>query len=157
VTGLHRNAQRVQSELVARGAGGRVVELPASTRSAAEAAAAIGTEVAKIAKSLVFRAGDAGVLVIASGANRVSVDKVSRLTGTPIARADADDVRRLTGYPIGGVPPLAHTTPLRILIDRDIMEHEEIWAAGGTPRAVFPTTPQELARMTQGELADIKE
>lgn len=154
---MHPNAERVRTELKARGAEGEVVELPASTRTSQEAAAAIGTTVAQIAKSLVFLAGEEPVLVIASGTNRVSMDKLSAHLGAPAARPDAETVKRLTGYPIGGVAPVGHATPLRVLIDRDLFQHEEIWAAAGTPHAVFRTTPEELARVTGGAVVDVRE
>lgn len=154
---MHLNAERVQAALAALGAHGRVVELDASTRTSAEAAAAIGTTVAQIAKSLVFLAGETPVLVIASGANRVSMDKLAGRLGAAAGRATADDVKRLTGFPIGGVPPIGHATPLRVLIDRDLFKHAKIWAAAGTPHAVFPTAPDALLRLTGGEVADLRE
>jgi prolyl-tRNA editing enzyme YbaK/EbsC (Cys-tRNA(Pro) deacylase) len=154
---MHPNAERVQAELKARGADGEVVELAASTRTSQEAAAAIGTTVARIAKSLVFLAGDEPVLVIASGTNRVSLEKLGAHLGVPVARPGAETVKRLTGYPIGGVAPVGHAGPLRILIDQDLFQHEEIWAAAGTPHAVFRTTPEELARVTGGTVVDVRE
>ena len=154
---MHPNAERVQAELKARGADGEVVELAASTRTSQEAAAAVGTTVAQIAKSLVFLAGDEPVLVIASGTNRVSMDKLAAHLGASAARPDGETVKRLTGYPIGGVAPVGHATPLRVLIDRDLFQHQEIWAAAGTPHAVFRTTPEELARVTDGAVVEVRE
>ena len=154
---MHPNAERVQAELRSRGAAGEVVELAASTRTSQEAAAAIGTTVAQIAKSLVFLAGEAPVLVIASGVNRVSLAKLAGILGCAATRPDAETVKRLTGFPIGGVAPLGHATPMRVLIDRDLLRHEEIWAAAGTPNAVFRTTPSALARITDGQVVDIGE
>jgi prolyl-tRNA editing enzyme YbaK/EbsC (Cys-tRNA(Pro) deacylase) len=154
---MHPNAERIQAELAARGADGEVVELAASTRTSQEAAAAIGTTVAQIAKSLVFLAGEMPVLVIASGINRVSMEKLAAHLGTPATRPDAETVKRLTGFPIGGVAPVGHAVPLRALIDRDLLQYEEIWAAAGTPNAVFRTTPEELARVTGGEVVDVRE
>src|SRR5262245_1280643 len=154
---MHPNAERIQAELKALGADGEVVELAASTRTSQEAAMAIGTTVAQIAKSLVFLAGDQPVLVIASGVNRVSMGKLAKALGCDATRPDADAVKRLTGFPIGGVAPVGHATRLRILIDRDLLRYEEIWAAAGTPHAVFRTTPQELARITGGEVLDVRE
>lgn len=154
---MHPNTERVQSFLERHGSAARVVELDGSTRTAAEAAEAIGTTVAQIAKSLVFVAGEHPILAIASGTNRVSVEKLSRLAGADATRADADEVRRHTGFPIGGVPPVAHDRPLDVLIDRDLLQYAEIWAAAGTPRSVFPTNPEELQAMTGGAIADIKE
>ena len=154
---MHPNTERVRSFLEHHGSGARVVELNGSTRTAAEAADAIGTTVAQIAKSLVFLAGERPILAIASGTNRVSTEKLSRLTGAGVTRADADAVRRHTGFPIGGVPPVAHQCPLDVLIDRDLFQYAEVWAAAGTPRSVFPTSPDELKAMTGGTIADIKE
>lgn len=154
---MHPNAERIQAELKSRGADGEVVELAASTRTSQEAAAAIGTTVAQIAKSLVFMAGEEPVLVIASGTNRVSMDKLAAHLGVPAKRPDADTVKRLTGFPIGGVAPVGHASPIRILIDRDLFQYGEIWAAAGTPNAVFRTTPEELARVTGGETVDVRE
>lgn len=134
----------------------KVVEFDASTRTSEDAAAAIGCSVAEIAKSLVFRsASGKPVLVIASGANRIDEKKVRVLLGEKIERADADFVRQATGYAIGGVPPLAHATPPVVLIDRDLQAFETIWAAAGTPNAVFRLTPADLLRLTKGQLADI--
>jgi prolyl-tRNA editing enzyme YbaK/EbsC (Cys-tRNA(Pro) deacylase) len=154
---MHANAQRIQDILTALGANGPVQELAASTRTAAEAAAALGTTVAQIAKSLVFLAGGRPLLVIASGVNRVSLHKLSRLTGEPVTRADADAVRHHTGFPIGGVAPVGHATPPRILLDQDLLQYPELWAAAGTPNAVFRTTPAELERITGGEVVDVRE
>ena len=135
-----------------------LVEYPESTRSAAEAAVAIGCGVGQIAKSLVFRAtqSDRPVLVIASGVNRVDEAKVGALLGEAIGRADADFVRARTGFAIGGVPPLGHVEPPAAFIDRDLLAFDEIWAAAGTPNAVFLLHPEDLPRMTGGRVADVK-
>jgi prolyl-tRNA editing enzyme YbaK/EbsC (Cys-tRNA(Pro) deacylase) len=186
---MHPNTERVQSFLERHGSAARVVELDGSTRTAAEAAEAIGTTVAQIAKSLVFVArrgpegaveaasppegaparergslqgdsleeGERPILAVTSGVNRVSVEKLSRLAGADVTRADADAVRRHTGFPIGGVPPVAHERPLDVLIDRDLLQYAEVWAAAGTPRSVFRTSPDELKAMTGGTIADLKE
>lgn len=152
-------AQRVQDALDARGHAGRVRVMPASTRTSAEAAAAIGCTVAQIAKSLIFRAkpSQRAVLVIASGINRVDEKKIAALVGEGIGKADADFVRAKTGFVIGGVPPLAHDTPSVVLIDRDLLALADIWAAAGTPHAVFPMTPAELVALTGGQIADVKQ
>jgi prolyl-tRNA editing enzyme YbaK/EbsC (Cys-tRNA(Pro) deacylase) len=154
---VHTNARRVQAAFAAAGVPIEVVEFDESTRTAAEAAAAIGTSVAQIAKSLVFLAGEQPLLVITSGANRVSTEKLAALVGVPVRRADADAVRRATGFPVGGVPPLGHAAPLRILLDRDLLAFEEIWAAAGTPNSVFRIAPAALVRVTGGEPADVRE
>ena len=153
---MHRNAERVQDFLRQHDADGQVRELDASTRTAAEAATALGVEVDQIAKSLIFRAGDGTVLVIAAGGNRVDTKKVQRHLGVKIGRADADWVKEVTGFPIGGVPPVAHASPLEILIDQDLQQYDILWAAAGTPHAVFPTTCDELVRLSGGQLLDIK-
>jgi len=156
---LKGSAKRVQEALAARGFDFEVREFPASTRSAAEAAAAIGCELGQIVKSLIFRAKGSGrpVLAIASGANRVDEKALAALVGEPIGRADADFVRQTTGFAIGGVPPCGHTTPPFAVIDRDLMGFEEIWAAAGTPNAVFRLKPQDLAALSGGQVADIKQ
>ena len=154
---MHPNAEAVQKALEALGVTSRVVELNESTRTSAEAASAIGTTVAQIAKSLVFHAGDEPVLVIASGPNRVSLKKVGRHLGCTLARAGAVEVKDVTGFPIGGVPPVGHRSPLRTLMDEDLFHYEQIWAAAGTPHAVFPIAPQELARISRAEVMDLKE
>jgi prolyl-tRNA editing enzyme YbaK/EbsC (Cys-tRNA(Pro) deacylase) len=147
------SALQVQAAL---GDGFQVVEFEASTRTSEDAAAAIGCGVAEIAKSLVFKtAAGKLVLVIASGTNRVDEKKVRALLGEKIERADADFVRRATGYAIGGVPPIAHATEPVVLIDRDLEAFAFLWAAGGTPNAVFRITPADLVRLTQGRLADV--
>lgn len=155
---LNASARKVQDALDARGyAHCRVVEMPDSTRTAAEAAAAIGCTVAQIAKSLVFRGAQTGapILVIASGVNRVDTARLAALVGEPVEKPDADYVRERTGFVIGGVPPLGHSEPIRTIIDRDLLAFEDIWAAAGTPRAVFRLTPGELVSMTGGEVAAI--
>ncbi|MCK5275370.1 MAG: YbaK/EbsC family protein [Alphaproteobacteria bacterium] len=132
-------------------------EFPKSTRTAAEAAAAIGCEVAQIAKSLVFRARASGrpVLVIASGANRVDEKAVAALIGEKIGRADAGFVRAATGFAIGGVPPVGHDKPIETFIDEDILAFDAIWAAAGTPFAVFRLDPHSLAALTGGRVARV--
>lgn len=146
-------ARRVQDLL---GPGYAVVEFDASTRTSAEAATVIGCDVAQIAKSLVFRtASGRPVLVVASGVNRVDEKKVSALFGKKIVRADADFVREVTGFPIGGVAPVGHSTKLDILLDEDLRSLDPIWAAAGTPNAVFRLTADALARLTGGRFADV--
>lgn len=154
---LSASAQKIQDALAAAGLPNQVVELEASTRSSAEAAAAVGTTVAQIAKSLIFRAQPSGkpVLVIASGVNRVDEKKLAALIGERIDRPDADYVRDRTGFAIGGVPPLGHPVRLLTYIDRDLLALGDLWAAAGTPNAVFKLTPQELVTLTQGEVADL--
>ena len=130
----------------------KVMEFDASTRTAADAAAAIGCEVAEIAKSLIFRGANSGraVLIIASGADRVDEKKAAAAVGEPIARADADFVREQTGFAIGGVPPVGHKQQPIMLIEESLMRFAEIWAAAGTPNSVFRLTPAELVELTGG-------
>ncbi|HJS33043.1 MAG TPA: YbaK/EbsC family protein [Alphaproteobacteria bacterium] len=154
---LSASAQKVQDALRARGFANQVVERAQSTRTSADAAAAVGCTVAQIAKSIVFRAvsSDRPVLVIASGVNRVDERKVAAAIGEGLRKADAEWVRDKTGFVIGGVPPLGHNTKPRVLVDRDLLALPEIWAAAGTPNAVFKLTPDELVHMTGGDVADI--
>ena len=155
---LSPSAQKVQAALAARGFTLQVVELLQSTRTSAEAAAAVGCTVGQIAKSIVFRAARSQrpVLVLTSGVNRVSESAVAVLVGEPLAKADADFVRARTGFVIGGVPPVGHAEPLITFIDEDLLQFAEIWAAAGTPNAVFRLTPEELVRLTEGKVARVK-
>lgn len=152
-----RAARRVEEALRQRGFSVEVQELSQSTRTAQEAAEAVGVSVGQIVKSLVFVAGEEPVLVCASGANRVSLEKLTELLGRPVRRASPEEVREATGFAIGGVPPLGHARQLRTFIDRDLMQYDEIWAAAGTPHAVFRTTPAQLLEMTRGEVVDLAE
>ena len=146
------SALRVQAAL---GPDYAVLEFDAGARTAADAAAAIGCSLAEIAKSLIFRAEPSGraVLAIVSGDKRVDERKVGELVGERIVRADADFVREKTGFAIGGVPPLGHAEPLLTLIDETLSAFEAIWAAAGTPNAVFRLTPADLLRLTGGAQA----
>ena len=155
---LSPSAQRVQAALDAAGLDCRVVEHASTARTSAEAAALLGCDVAQIAKSLVFRRGangDGAVLVIASGANRVDEAKVAAILDAPIGRADAAFVRQVTGYAIGGIPPLGHATAMPVLVDRTLASFEVVYAAGGTPNALFPIAPTDLVRACGGTLADV--
>lgn len=146
-------ALRVQAVL---GPAFSVLEFTESTRTAADAAAAVGCTVAQIAKSLVFRAADGSpVLVVASGANRVSEARVGDVIGQAIGRADPAFVREVTGFAIGGIPPVGHAQSLTTVLDEDLAALPEIWAAAGTPNAVFRLTFADLQRLTQGKVAAI--
>jgi prolyl-tRNA editing enzyme YbaK/EbsC (Cys-tRNA(Pro) deacylase) len=148
---------RVQEALRAAGLSNEVRELPDSTRSSAEAAAALGCSVAQIAKSVVFRSGSGRpVLVVASGANRVDERKVEALLGDRLLRADADYVRERTGFAIGGVPPIAHATPPHVFLDEELFAFDRVYAAAGTPFAIFALTPAELEALTGGRRADLR-
>jgi prolyl-tRNA editing enzyme YbaK/EbsC (Cys-tRNA(Pro) deacylase) len=149
---LSSSALKVQQALNAIGMHLEVVELPSSTRTSQEAAQAVGCQVGQIAKSIVFQTLNSrrAVLVIASGPNRVDEATLAGLVGEPIGKADADFVRQQTGFVIGGVPPLGHTEPLQTFIDQDLLQYPEIWAAAGTPHAVFRLDPADLPKMTGG-------
>jgi len=151
------SARRVQEALEALGLSCRVVEMPASTRTAEEAARAIGCTVAQIAKSIVFEATESGnpVLVIASGVNRVNEKAISASLGETVKRASPDFVRESTGFAIGGVPPCGHSQAVCTFIDRDLLDLESIWAAAGTPHAVFRIDAADLVRLTGGRVVDI--
>jgi prolyl-tRNA editing enzyme YbaK/EbsC (Cys-tRNA(Pro) deacylase) len=155
---LSASALRVQAALQALGMECKVVELPDSTRTAVEAANAIGTTVGQIVKSLVFKARQSGkpVLVLASGTNRVNEKHLGALLGEPVDKADADFVREHTSYAIGGIPPLGHSQALDTYIDQDLLQYGEVWAAAGTPHAVFRLLPADLERMTGGKVVQIQ-
>jgi prolyl-tRNA editing enzyme YbaK/EbsC (Cys-tRNA(Pro) deacylase) len=153
---LSPSARRVQAALAAAGLDCAVTEHATPARTSAEAAATLGCSVAEIAKSLVFRAGDdEPVLVVASGGNRVDEAKLATLAGARIARADPEFVRAVTGYAIGGIPPLAHAQSLTPIIDRNLLQYETVYAAGGTPHAMFPVAPADLVRVAGGTVADV--
>ena len=150
-------ALKVQEALVALGIDRTLIELPVSARTSREAAAALGVDVAQIAKSLVFTSNGTPVLVIASGANRVDERKLERLTGGKVRKADPETVKQATGFAIGGVPPLAHATSLSTYVDRTLLQYEVVYPAGGVPECVFSIPPQELLRATGGRVVDIKQ
>ena len=155
---LSTSARKVQDTLNAQGYSCQVVELPDSTRTAKEAAQAIGCRVEQIVKSLIFKGkqSDQPVLVVASGTNRVNEKRLGELAGEPITKADADFVRQHTGFAVGGVPPVGHIEQIKTFIDEDLLRYEEIWAAAGTPFAVFRLTPSDLQTMTGGQTVSIK-
>jgi prolyl-tRNA editing enzyme YbaK/EbsC (Cys-tRNA(Pro) deacylase) len=158
MSALSPSAQRIQDRLDSLGFGHRVVEHEGSTRTSEDAAAAVGCDVAQIAKSLIFRTKESirPVLVIASGVNRVDEKAVGRLIGEKIERADPEFVRESTGFAIGGVPPIGHAVPPLVLIDADLMALDVVWAAAGTPNAVFRLTPSELLRITGGRVEAVR-
>ena len=155
----HPTALRTAELLRDAGVDVRVVEFEQPTRTSAEAAAAIGCTVAEIAKSIVFRGAHSGqaVIVVASGDNRVSEAKVAAQVGEPLARADAEFVRTATGYAIGGVAPIGHAQPVKLLLDVDLRRFGAVWAAAGTPFSVFPVTPDQLRRVTDADWADVRQ
>lgn len=154
---LPDSARRVEDALAAAGVATRVVVLPQSTRTAVDAAAAIGCRVEQIAKSLIFRRADTvkPVLVIASGTNRVDETLVASHLGAAVDKADAEFVRASTGYAIGGVPPLGYGIVIETLIDEDLLAFDTVWAAAGTPRAVFAIQPHDLIRATGGRVVPV--
>lgn len=155
---MHPSAQKVQNTLMALGYTGQVKELEASTRTAVEAAQAVGCEVGQIVKSLVFMLEPDGlpVLVLVSGTNRVHEKHLGRLLGGTLVRADADDVHEMSGFAIGGIPPVGHKTPLKTYLDEDLLQYGTIWAAAGTPNAVFPVEPQALLQMSGAQVVSVK-
>ncbi len=150
-------AQRVQDAIAAKGFANRVIELREPVRTARAAADAVGCEVAQIVKSLVFRgaASGRGVLVVASGANRVDTAKLAALVGEEVEMGKPRFVREATGFAIGGIPPVGHATALDVVIDAHLLELGSLWAAAGHPNSLFPLTPDELCRMTGGRVADV--
>lgn len=160
---LSEAAQRVQDALVALDAeafANRVLELHEPVKTAQAAADAVGCTVGQIVKSLVFRTGsDAAsgraLLVLASGANRVDTGKLAALVGEDVVMGDPKFVRATTGFAIGGIPPLGHATALEVVIDAHLLAHATLWAAAGHPNSLFPLTPDELRRMTDGRVADV--
>lgn len=158
---MHPSAQRVQKALAAAGTNCQVVELEASTRTAIEAAQAAGCEVGQIVKSLVFMLAREGqpaapILVLVSGTNRVHEKHLGRLLGGALQRADADYVHDVSGFAIGGIPPLGHKNPMITFIDEDLLQYEVVWAAAGTPNAVFSVHPQELMRISSAQVVNVK-
>ncbi|AMK12086.1 YbaK/EbsC family protein [Pseudodesulfovibrio indicus] len=156
---LSRSAQRVQDFLAGLGGGFEVRELASSTRTAQEAADSIGCTVSQIAKSLVFKDAESGrpVLVVASGSNRVDTARLRETAGVRLKRADGEFVKRETGFAIGGIPPVGHNESLLTVLDADLRQYEVIWAAAGTPHAVFRLTPGDLERLTKGRWLDLRE
>ena len=133
----------------------QVTEMSESTHTAQEAADAVGAPVAAIVKSLVFLADGEPLLVLVSGPNRVNVEALGERLGVTLSKADADVVKAATGYSIGGVPPFGHPAPLRCVMDADFMVLEQLWAAAGSARAVFPIAPEKLRGLSQASLIDV--
>jgi len=154
---LMNPSKTIRHALESLGLKTEIIEFSQSTKTSAEAAEALGCEVAQIAKSLVMQAGNEAVLVVASGANRVDKKKVSRFLGKRAKMMEPEKVLVTAGFEVGGVPPAGHKIKLRTLIDKDLLLHETIYAAAGTSSTVFPLTPNDLIRITGGEVVDIKE
>ncbi|MGD9011965.1 MAG: YbaK/EbsC family protein [Desulfobacterales bacterium] len=155
---LKPSAQKVQEALNAHNLTCEVVQMTDTTRSAADAARAVGCEVGQIVKSLVFEGKQSHqpILVATSGANRVNEKVVQQSVAEPVNIAKPEYVRRMTGFAIGGVPPVGHDHPLKIFIDEDLLQYNEIWAAAGTPNAVFKLTPDDLKMITNGTVISVK-
>ena len=148
--------ERVAAAAMAAGLDIRVQRFPAGTRTADDAARAVGCEVAQIVKSLVFLADGEPVVALVSGADRVDTNRLgATLAADRVERADGDAVRSATGYAIGGVPPFGHAQPLPVVMDRTLLEHSTVWAAAGRPDAVFAVTPDDLRRASEARVADI--
>lgn len=153
---MHPNVDRVIAAAREAGLQIEVERFPAGTRTAEDAARAVGCEVAQIVKSLVFVVDDGPMVALVSGANRLDPRRLARALGAGEARrADGDEARDATGYAIGGVPPFGHRTPLPIVVDRDLLEHPRVWAAAGLPDAVFAISPEDLVRASGGRVAEI--
>lgn len=155
---LSRSARKVQDALAAFGTDFEVIEFSSATRTAAEAAAALGCSVAQIAKSILFRTvkDKKPIMVIASGVNRVDEARIARYLGEPIEKADAAYVRDRTGFAIGGVPPIGHAGPIQVIVDEDLLKLGELWAAAGTPNSVFRLSAASLLAMTGATPQTIK-
>ena len=155
---LSPSAQKVQDALHALGFDCQVIEFTQSTRTSAEAAARVGCAIGQIVKSLIFRGlkTNKPVLVLTSGANRVDEARLSQYTGEPMGRAEAEFVRAVAGFAIGGVPPVGHLQPMETYLDEDLLQYPTIWAAAGTPNAVFELTPKTLQKMTLGRVVRVK-
>ena len=150
--------ERFEQAVRAAGLSFEIRRFPSGTRTAADAARAIGCDIGQIVKSLVFVADGQAFLALTSGENRADPERLAvLLDATEVRRANADQAREATGYAIGGTPPFGHPGPVRILIDRDLLGYDVLWAAAGTPDSVFPITPDQLVDATGGEVADFKE
>jgi prolyl-tRNA editing enzyme YbaK/EbsC (Cys-tRNA(Pro) deacylase) len=147
---------RFESWLADSGIGVAVRQFPAGTRTAADAAMAVGCEVGQIVKSLVFVAAGRPVVALVSGANRLDECRLALVAGSPVAKADAETARVATGYAIGGVPPFGHATEVPVFMDRDLLGHSVVWAAAGRPDSVFEISPARLRELSQAEVADLK-
>ena len=152
------SAQKIQNILRGLGSDYKVIEFTDSTRTAQEAADRVGCQLGQIVKSLVFkgRSSNKGILVLTSGLNRVDENKISQYAGESIGRADPEFVRTVTGFSIGGVPPVGHVQPLETYIDEDLLQYTDVWAAAGTPNAVFQMPSSDLERITNGKIMRVK-
>lgn len=158
MTGVHRNTQRVIDAAAAAGLHIDVQQFPEGTRTAQDAADAVGCSVGAITKSIVLMSDGGPLLVLTSGANRADYVKVAAALGVSgVRRANADEARAATGYPIGGTAPWGHPQQLQVLCDEDLLSYDSVWAAAGTPDTVFPLSPQDLLRVAGATVADVAE
>ena len=157
-TSLSPSAQKIQDLLSSLGYNYNVIEHTESTRTAQEAADRAGCELGQIVKSLIFRGKTSNkpILVLTSGANRVDEKLISQYAGEPIGRADPDFVRTVTGFAIGGIPPLGHIEKMETYLDEDFLQYSLIWAAAGTPNAIFELKTEDLKKMTEGKTVRVK-
>ncbi|MEM9974471.1 MAG: YbaK/EbsC family protein [Pseudomonadota bacterium] len=153
---MSKSLRRVRAALEAAGIADDVLEMPSETRTAAQAAAAAGCEIDQIAKSIIFRGETGGhvILFVTAGGNQVDAAKASAVAGEPLGKADADLIRRETGFAIGGVAPIGHITPTRGFFDPRLLEFDRVWAAAGTPRHIFPISPDDLLRISGTQASD---
>ena len=147
---------RFESWLATTDVGVTVREFPDGTRTAVDAARAVGCDVGQIVKSLVFVAGGKPVVALVSGANRLDEHRLAAVAGEPVAKADAETARAATGYAIGGVPPFGHATDLPVYMDRDLFGYGEVWAAAGRPDSVFEIQPERLRELSNATVSDLK-
>ncbi len=154
---LEKSAQRVQKSLSQRGENFKITKVPEGARTAQDAATALGCEIAQIVKSLIFCTKETRqpILVLTSGINRVNEKIISEHLGETIIKADADFTREVTGYAIGGIPPVGHKVIIRTFIDKDLLQFDELWAAAGTPHAVFNLKSAELQKLTNGTMINV--
>jgi prolyl-tRNA editing enzyme YbaK/EbsC (Cys-tRNA(Pro) deacylase) len=152
------SAQKIQNILRVLGSDYKVIEFTKSTRTAQEAADRVGCQLGQIVKSLIFkgRSSNKGLLVLTSGLNRVDENKISQYAGESIGRAEPEFVRTVTGFAIGGVPPVGHIQPLETYIDEDLLQYTDVWAAAGTPNAVFQLPSSDLVKITNGKIVRVK-
>lgn len=153
---MSKSVRRVETALEAAGVAGRPREMPSETRTAQQAADAVGCALDQIVKSIIFRGENSGeaVLFLTAGGNQVDARRASAVAGEPLGKADADLVRAQTGFAIGGVAPVGHLNPIRAWFDPRLLDFAEIWAAAGTPRHVFPIAPDDLLRISGAQVAD---
>lgn len=147
---------RFESWLSGSDIGVTVRQFPSGTRTAVDAARAVGCDVGQIVKSLVFVAAGRPVVALVSGANRLDEGRLAAVAGSPVSKADAEIARTATGYAIGGVPPFGHASDIPVFMDRDLLDHEVVWAAAGRPDSVFEISPERLRELSQAEVADLK-